>query len=183
MTARRRHRPGYTLMELLAVIAILTALGGVLVPTLSGLGGDTKVKAGADAVRARMSEARAAAIEQGRAYRVAVSQDGTKLRVAPDELEFAGFEPLDGEGAGPVIAEDELPTPVTAVPVLDEGAQAVVDEAGWIRVVTFLPDGTCREASAAVEVKEPGVHSMLVRVRGLTGSATVTSVPAGETLP
>ena len=82
-----------------------------------------------------------------------------------------------------MIVEDELPTPVTAVPVLGEGEQAVVDEAGWVRVVTFLPDGTCREASAAVEVREPGVHSMLVRVRGLTGAATVTSVPAGEALP
>lgn len=182
MPARRR-RPGYTLMELLAVIAILTALGGVLVPTLGGLGGDTKVKAGADAVSARMAEARAAAIEQGRAYRVAVSEDGTRLRVAPDDLEFAGSEPINAEGAGPVIVEDELPAPVTAVPVMDEGAQAVVDEAGWVRVVTFLPDGTCREASAAVEVKEPGVHSMLVRVRGLTGAATVTAVPAGEALP
>ncbi len=182
MTARRR-RTGYTLMELLAVIAILTALGGILVPTLSGIGGDAKVKAGADAVRARMAEARAAAIEQGRAYRVAVSEDGTRVRVAPDELEFAGFEPLDVEGAGPVIVEDELPTPVTVAPVLDEAAQAVVDEAGWIRVVTFLPDGTCREASAAVEVCEPGCHSMLIRVRGLTGSATVTSVPAGGVLP
>ena len=31
----------------------------------------------------------------------AVSQDGTRLRVAPDELEFAGFEPLDAEGDRP----------------------------------------------------------------------------------
>jgi hypothetical protein len=82
-----------------------------------------------------------------------------------------------------VIVEEEMPAPVTAVPVLDEGAQAVVDEAGWIRVVTFLPDGTCREATAAVEVREPGVHSMLLRVRGLTGATTVTSVPAGGVMP
>jgi prepilin-type N-terminal cleavage/methylation domain-containing protein len=183
MTARR-HRHGYTLMELLAVVAILTALGGILVPTLSGFGGDTKVKAGADAVRARLSEARAAAIEQGRPYRVAVSEDGTRVRVAPDELGFADFEPLGEEGTtGPVIVEDALPDTVTAVPVFDEGAQAVVDEDGWVRVVTFLPDGTCREATAAVEVREPGVHAMLIRVRGLTGAATVISVPAGGALP
>jgi hypothetical protein len=170
-------------MELLAVIAILTALGGVLVPTLNGLAGDTKVKAGADVVRARLAEARAAAIGDGRAYRVAVSQDGTKLRVAPDELDFAASETAEDTTAGPVVAEDTLPNPVTVVPVADEGAPPVVDQAGWVRIVTFLPDGTCREASAAVEVREPGVHSILVRIRGLTGAATATAVPAGEGQP
>ncbi len=182
MTAARR-RPGYTLLELLAVVAILILLGGILAPTITALGGDTKVKAGADVVRARMAEARAAAIDEGRAYRVAVSQDGTQVRVAPDDLDSATQAPTDDDGKGPVIVEDTLPQTVTAVPIPDEGATPVVDAAGFVRVVTFLPDGTCREASAVVEVREPGVHSMIVRVRGLTGATSVTAGPVGGTTP
>ena len=81
MTARRS---GYTLMELLAVIAILAALGGALIPTLSALSGDSRVKAGADTVRSFLAQARAAAIEHGQSYRVAVTEDGTRVRVAYD---------------------------------------------------------------------------------------------------
>jgi prepilin-type N-terminal cleavage/methylation domain-containing protein len=180
--ARRRNRTGYTLIELLAVIAILVVVGGVLVPTLRTLGGDTNVKAGADILQARMAEARAAAIGEGRPYRVAVSQDGTRVRVAPDELELVGLDPTF-DTAAPFVFEDDLPNGVTALPIPEEGLALFVDQAGWMRVVTFLPDGTCREMSAAVEVREPGCYPMVVRVRGLTGAASITPGPVGGTYP
>jgi prepilin-type N-terminal cleavage/methylation domain-containing protein len=183
MTAARR-RPGYTLLELLTVIGILVVIGGIAAPTITAIGGDTKVKAGADAVRARMAEARAAAIEEGRAYRVAVSQDGTHIRVAPDDQDFANqATTTDDDNKGPLVAEDSLPQNVTAVPIPDEGAQPVVDQSGWVRVVTFLPDGTCREASAVLEVREPGSHSLVLRVRGLTGATSVTTAQPGGASP
>src|SRR5262245_16015417 len=120
-----RRRSGYTLIELLAVIAIIILIGGVLAPTIRMLSGDTKVKAGADIIRARMSEARAAAIEEGRSYRVAISQDGKCVRVAPDDLDIGGHVPTDDENP-PVIVEEEMPQNVTAVPHFDEGVQPVV---------------------------------------------------------
>lgn len=179
---RRSRRSGYTLLELLAVIAILITLGGLIAPTFTSLAGDTKVKAGADLIRGRIADAKAAAMKEGRAYRVAISQDGTRVRVSPDEVAYA-LAPVTEEeedDMGPLVVEDDLPTNVTVVPQLSDESQAVVDQSGWIRVLTVLPDGTCREDIAILEVREPGTHSMVVRVRGLTGASSV-SVAAAAT--
>ena len=175
---RRSRRSGYTLLELLAVIAILITLGGLIAPTFTSLAGDTKVKAGADLIRGRIADAKAAAMKDGRAYRVAISEDGTRVRVSPDEVAFALAPVTEDEedDMGPLIVEDDLPTNVTIVPQLGDGSQAVVDQSGWIRVLTCLPDGTCREDIAILEVREPGTHSMVVRVRGLTGASSVSVV-------
>jgi prepilin-type N-terminal cleavage/methylation domain-containing protein len=177
---RRCRRPGYTLLELLAVIAILVTLGGLLAPTFQSLAGDSKVKAGADLLRGRIADAKAAAMKDGRAYRVAISEDGTRVRVSPDEVAFLLDPPTADEqdDFGPLVVEDDLPTTVTVVPQLPEGAEAVVDQGGWLRVLTCLPDGTCREDVAILEVREPGTHSMIVRVRGLTGASSVSVAPA-----
>lgn len=179
---RRSRRSGYTLLELLAVIAILITLGGLIAPTFTSLAGDTKVKAGADLLRGRIADAKAAAMKEGRAYRVAISQDGTRVRVSPDEVAYALAPVTEDEedDMGPLVVEDDLPTNVTVVPQLSDESQAVVDQSGWIRVLTVLPDGTCREDVAILEVREPGTHSMVVRVRGLTGASSV-SVAASAT--
>src|SRR5262245_7442259 len=179
MIAARPHRcrrSGYTLLELLAVIAILITLGGLIAPTLTALAGDSKVKAGADLVRGRIADAKAAAMKEGRAYRVAISEDGMRVRVSPDEVAFA-LAPAtedDEDDMGPLIVEDDMPTNVTVVPQLADGTQAVMDQSGWIRVLTCLPDGTCREDVAILEIREPGTHSMVIRVRGLTGASSVS---------
>lgn len=179
-TTRRTRRTGYTLLELLAVIAILITLGGLIAPTFSSLAGDTKVKAGTDLIRGRIADAKAAAMKEGRAYRLAVSADGTRVRVSPDEVAFllAPVAEDEVEGLGPLVVEDEMPANVTVVPQLADESQAVVDQAGWVRALTFRPDGTCREDVAILEVREPGTHSMLVRVRGLTGAASVSVAPS-----
>ena len=109
-----------------------------------------------------------------------VSADGGRVRVAP---EFAAeFVPADG-GDPPFYAEDAMPGKVLATPMFDAGEANVADEAGWVRVATFQADGTCREDSALLELREPGCYPLRVRVRGLTGAATVSPGPAGGTVP
>jgi Tfp pilus assembly protein FimT len=169
-------------MELLAVLAILTLVGGVIAPTLGLIGGDTRQKAGVDAVQARLADARAAAIEQGRVYRVSVSEDGTRVRVAPDDdqTEQQADNPDD---ARPFVFEDPLPEKITALPVQGDETQMVADQSGWVRLATFLPDGTCREDSVLIEVREDGGRPMTLRLRGLTGSVSVSTEPAGGNSP
>ena len=137
------------------------------------------MKAAADAVQARANEARAAAVGENRTYRLAVSSNGTQVRVAPDD---SAFDTIDASGAtdidGPTVVIDTLPKDVTATPVADPEEPAVTDDAGWVRVATFKSDGTARR-DAVIEITEPGVAPLWVRVRGLTGATTIGPRPQG----
>lgn len=176
MTSVRTHRrSGYTLMELLIVMALLLILGGLLAPTFSSVSRDTGVKAGSDIVRARMEEARANAIEDARPYRFSVSTDGKRVRVSPEGFEEGMVQPTNDGDNPPFVAEDEMPKNVSVVQADDAAPMADGD---WIRVATFLPDGTCKEDHAILEVREVGVHPMVVTLRGLTGTV---NVKAGKT--
>jgi Tfp pilus assembly protein FimT len=161
----RRPRRGITLLELMVVMAALVILGGVFLPTLSGMRGNTRVKAAVDTVRGRIAEARMRAIENGQAYRLALSPDGKRLRLAPDAAETTG----QSDGTAPAVEED-LPEQVTAELMVDDDGFAGQDTNGWTRVATFQPDGTCREDTVHVLLKELGVSAMFVRLRGLTGT-------------
>lgn len=175
---RRRPAPparaGFTLVEVLLVMAILIIVGAILAPSFMAMSGDTKVKAAGDAIRARATEARGAAIGENRAYKLAISSDGLRIRVAPDDMGF-GFG-ADEDSDGPLVVEDDLPKGVIATPLFDAEAPVAADDAGWVRVATFNPDGTCRDDLAVIEVREQGVAAVWVRIRGLTGGATVGPV-------
>jgi prepilin-type N-terminal cleavage/methylation domain-containing protein len=166
------RRPGYTLLELLCVVAVLAILGAVILPTLGGLFRDTRTQAAGDMVRGWASEARARAIEDGRSYQLLVSIDGRRLRVGPDELEQAE-QPAETGAPLPLSREDALPDTVTLMPMMI-GESVAVAPAGWVVVCTFKPDGTCREASAQFQLQEPGVNPLTVSVRGLTGGVVVS---------
>lgn len=171
--ARPAARTGYTLLELLCVIAVLVILGAVILPSLNGLHRDTRVSAAADLVRGSCSEARARAIDDGLAYQVYASPDGRRLRVAPDESEQAD-QPATGQTTVPLNRVDDLPDNVTLVPIFTGDDQpAAQGSAGWVKLVTYKPDGTCRESSVRFEIREPGVTTRVVTIRGMTGAVTV----------
>lgn len=174
MTTKRRSRRGFTLLELCVVLAVILILGAVVGPTMFAMKGNTRTKAGADMIRGRMAEARAKAMEDGKPYRLAIASDGTKVRLAPDTLEATGMMPThDDENSGPLVREDDLPEKVAAHVVFDENDMTTQDKEGWVRVATFLPDGTCKEDTVEVEIKEPGSTPYIVRLRGLTGAVTI----------
>jgi type II secretory pathway pseudopilin PulG len=174
---RSRSRVGYTLIELLVVLAVIILLGAVVSSTLTGNTGNSKVKAAADDATGLIATARAHATEEGRNYRLAVSQDGTKLRVSPDDP--AAIEAQSGEDAvKPFVQEIQLPTDVTVVPTITGSEMSTSDAEGWVRLATFQQDGTCREDLVDFEIREPGVNPLVVQIRGLTGHTTVN--PAGK---
>ncbi len=178
-TLSRNTRRGFTLLELIAVLAAIIILGAFLVPNMSSMRGDTRTKAGADVLQSYISKARSKAIEDGIPYRFAIYLDGKRVRIAPDTFESLGELPTaaddDDATSGPVIREDDLPVGVTAtVTTSDDDGGGTQDQSGWKRVATFLPDGTCREDAVEVTVSETGVSSVIIRLRGITGLCTVS---------
>jgi hypothetical protein len=75
--------------------------------------------------------------------------------------------------------ENTLPPNVTATVVNDEVGDSAASASGWIRVATFEPIGTCRENVVDIEIRETGVYTMIVRLRGLTGAVSYLKQPLG----
>ena len=178
---RRSHqvRAGYTVLELMVVMVIILILGAVVAPSLLGFWGNNRTKAAVDTVTARLADARGAAISHGIPYRVCASPDGTQVRVCPDESEPT--EQLASEQPPtPLWQQDTLPKGVTLTPMTVGTTQAESAD-GWITLVVFMPDGTCRDDASEFTLSETDQVPQVVRVRGLTGVWTVN--PATTTDP
>jgi prepilin-type N-terminal cleavage/methylation domain-containing protein len=179
MTRRRTRRPGFTLIEILLVMAMLLVLSALAYPTLSAMYGDVRVKAAADDVRAAWADARSHAIEDGRAYRFAVQPGTGKYRVAPDADGFwdgsGGADAGDGE-APAFTNEGSLPNGIQ----FDVGGD-LPSTGEWTTVVVFNPDGGCN-ADTEVTLKEDDEDGtpIVVRVRAMTGAVTVRKKSAGD---
>jgi len=117
----RNKRQGFSVFEMMVVLAILVIALAVAVPLMSGLFGDTPTRAAADMVKSRWAEARSKAMEEGKPYRFQVT-DSNHFRVAPDD-DFDGLGGLD----------ETLPQDVTF---------GAANQANNVQTIVFLPDGT-----------------------------------------
>ncbi len=153
-------------------MAVLLILGAVAIPTLGGLKSNSDQKAAADAVRGRIADARGLAMETGQTYRLAISADGTRLRLAPDVPEFATLPAADTPGAAATCLETKLDH-ATAGLAADEESGAAAGDGEWVTVATFLPEGYCRETGSVVEVHEANFPPIRILVRGVSGSSRV----------
>lgn len=191
-TNLRKARKGYTILELVVVLAVLIILGATIIPTLTGSYSNTRQKAAADLIRSRVVEARAKAMEQGVWYRVAINKNKTSVRVAPDGPNFS-------QDQGSQTTEDKFEDTVTAEvnqdsnnsqsssgqssnnsqssdsSVLTNGGTDV--DGDWVTVITVGPEGICKEDFKTVTVKEAQFNPLLIQVRGVVGSAGIIQAP------
>ena len=175
---RHTRRRGYTLLEVLLVIAILVVLSAVAYPTMSAMYGDVRLKAAADDVRGSWTEARANAIEDGRAYRFSVEPGTGKYRVAPDDPLFwdgSGGGQADEDAAPPHIQEGSLPKGI----VFEAGTDLPV-EGNWSTVAVFNPDGTCEHDIEIMLKEDDDSTPVVVRVRAMTGAISVRKKSEGR---
>ena len=183
-------RRGYTLFELVLVLAVLVLLSAITYPSLKGMYGHYKMTGAVDSVRAAWAQARAHAIEEGRPYRFAVVPDTGHYRVAPDQPDYwSGSPPASDPNGRALVLEKSLPRGVhfatggAAGPDsggdyrADEPPAAVAPDA-YVNPVVFLPDGTARE-DAEVIFQIRGARPTAIRLRGLTGVVTVKPVNPG----
>jgi prepilin-type N-terminal cleavage/methylation domain-containing protein len=185
---KKTRRPGYTLLEMMLVCAILVIIGALSVPTLASMQGSFKLNAAVDSVRGAWAEARARAIEEGRPYRFSVEPQGSSYRVAPDSPDYwSGSKPENDPNGVGLVLEQSLPAGVR-FRVNNEAANEESDKAdedlrfdleekkvtnsNWSTAVTFLPDGTARD-DVTIHFQVRGTKPTCLLLRGLTGTVSV----------
>ncbi|MCZ2340967.1 MAG: prepilin-type N-terminal cleavage/methylation domain-containing protein [Bacteroidales bacterium] len=176
----RLPRPGVTLLELIAVMAVLVILGAILLPTLNAFRGDTRLKAATDTFAGRVAEGRVRAMESGQPYQLSIHQDGRQLRLAPFALDLVD---VGSENAAVLeMLEDTFPPTVMGMLVSNSESVVPTAESGWLTVATFQSDGSCKEDNVLLEFSEPGSRSLFVHLRGLTGVVSVHSADSADSL-
>jgi prepilin-type N-terminal cleavage/methylation domain-containing protein len=183
-----RSRPGYTLLELVVVLALLVTLTALAYPSLETMYGGYRITAATDQVRAGWAEARARALEEGRPYRFAIVPNQGNYRIAPDGGEYwagGGGEvpPPEDPTVIPLVSENALPkgvrfaTPDTLRGGLPSSGDTIlppgtIDPGSWTTLVTFLPDGTTSQ-NVEIIFHGRGARPVALRLRSLTGAVTL----------
>jgi len=177
-------RGGFTLLEMILVVAILVAMFGISWPLMERAYGDLKLKESAEKVRLKMGAARIHAIDSGLSYQFRVESEGHRFLVVPYEyateanLQDGVLEQEDGElpeGLSfQAVSED------ASVEKIDEGMLAgfsnksKLAEANWLAPLIFYPDGSATEASfRLVDEKRQYIE---VSLRELTARIEVSAV-------
>ena len=183
---------GYTLLEMLLVLAIMVLLGAIVLPAVSQPLGKSELRDAAKQVRTQLARARLEAIESGRVYQFRFQPGRRKFEVAvksslglddeSDHQRADDDQPLQGELPSGVCFHDQQ---AAKRPGDDETASGVDFEetgsAGWSEPILFYPNG--RTTSARIWLAGERDYYLDVMLRGVTGSATVGQLVRPEQEP
>lgn len=167
----RASRSGFTLLELMVVLALLVIFAAIAMPSFAGLKGNADQKAAMDLLRARIADARGLALQEAATFRLAVNKGGTKLRLAPESADFSSGAASEDASGGAKVIETPIQKATITVAETEAGAMGGGDEDEWVTIGTFLANGTCREDSNLIEVHEANFPNMKLLLRGVTGTA------------
>lgn len=175
-------RQGFTLFELIVVMAIILVIVGLATPFfLDHLHGDAKVTAAADMVRARWADCRTQAIEENRPYQFSVIPNTGKFKVephdpnAPDGVADPNNDPKTSNGeTSRLVIEDVLPTGVRFGTKDVPASDGDEPETGtYVIVAVFNADGSAQQ-DVEVTFGGPGVAPVTLRLRAMTGATSTT---------
>ena len=176
------YRGGYTLLELLLVLAILVAIAGLSWPSVNRLLEDLTVKEAVEPVRAELARTRIRALDAGVTWQFRFEPDGRKYLMVPyefDELEadedvqqqqLASFPRMAGELPESVLGTEQLSQ--EAVTGLPEGKS--LSEANWSPPLLFYSDGAATDA--AFDIVSEDKRFQRLTLRALTGTVTVSNI-------
>jgi prepilin-type N-terminal cleavage/methylation domain-containing protein len=177
----RSPRRGYTLIEIMLVLALLVVLAALALPVLDLFQAGPRLTAATDTVREFLTQARTRAIQDRRPYRFAVKDGSGDFRVAPDSSDFWPDSPSSSIPAladdAPFVVEGTLP-PKVVFDVAGSGAGSGGGD--WTAVVTFQADGTA-SADGQVCFRTAGAAPVTLRLRAATG--LIASVPLTHLCP
>lgn len=179
-TAGRR---GFTLLEVLLVLAVFVAITALAVPAVTGVFSGQQLRSAADIVRARFADARVRSIRTGDVYGFFYQPGTGEYWVAPM---VNGFRSL-AEGTTPPSHQHSLENGIifltgeqsadsrsaAAAGNMTDGARQLSE----FRPILFYPDGTSQNATVLLQTRN-GLQ-IQVNLRGLTGVATRSRLASG----
>lgn len=151
-------RLGFSLMELLLVLALLTVLAAVTVPALRGWQQRLTLEQAATALQHQISETRLRSIQSGERWMLVLSlADRTSLQVCPDR-----------PANQPELLQ--LPQDIRLKPEPEKGLPPA--NAQVLRII-FRPDGTC--SATALRLSDPRGNALSLSLDRLTGSVRIST--------
>lgn len=170
------RRAGFTLIEIVVVLVIISMLLGTALTNMKGLVPGAATESAAQDVAAKLDFARTQAVARGYAYEVIFDLDQQRYTIrTPFDQQGAPTTDLDRRS---LLRWTTLADGAVLVALLD--STGVRRERG-VWTVSFQPAGEAVDFWAYLSHQsDPDAHLTTVRVLGLTGLA---SVMAGEVLP
>lgn len=198
MPGSRHLRRGFTLLEILLVLAILVAVMAVAAPAFNSAMQNQRLRSAADRVRIEWTRAHVKAMKTGRIQVFRYQIGGREFQVEPwaagdETLEAAptasSGSPLrpesEADEQAAIAADNQLPEDIIFLGgdaqaesrslAIEESLQGVASrETEWSRPILFYPDGATSDAF--VIVSSPREVGIRVDLRGITGTATVGEI-------
>lgn len=208
----RRDRAGYTMLELLLVLAVLAVILAVALPNVMRLFSQQKLTESAEKVRSLAASARVHAIDSGLVYQFRYEPGGGHFLVVPFEREFEGVS-QNARGTGTAAglgrfskASGTLADGITfAAPTLlnPAGTGSAASATGMgqklpSNLLSGLPDSSKLEnlswsgpilfqpdgsaADATFDMVDKRNQHITLKIRGITGAISLSRVGQPERL-
>jgi prepilin-type N-terminal cleavage/methylation domain-containing protein len=178
---------GFTLLEMLLVLAILVVITAVTIPVVGRMYDMHRIEQAAAEVRTALSAARLRAVDGGEVFECRFEPDGRNLIILPrhdGRIRFGSEDDRSSaaEKHSAAVLHVELPEPLyfwTADEIrerLEPNAASELtdrrsmDNLTWSAPVIFAPNGS--STNAQFEIRDRDGRTVELRVRGLTGAAS-----------
>ena len=185
------RQSGFTLLELLIVLALLVAIATIAMPTLVSEMRNNQVYESGESVREILAESRKYAIDSGIDYEFRYEPGGQFFIVIPgesdpmaanstqDDASVSNYLSLSGELAEDfqIRAMEDAGESIESLPVEAFGSlenASLLAQKSWSAPVLFHFDGTAEDF--AFRVSDDDGRTVELSIRGLTGAIRLSQV-------
>ena len=189
------RRAGFSLMELLIVLAVLVVVAGIAAPNLIERMKDNLVARGSESVREVLAESRTYAIDSGIDYQFRYEPNGHAFVVLPTELEpqdsntlsssekAAQYVRISGELDEALVLKSTDPKAERSEQLKTEWFSGLPDasslsQKSWSEPIFFRFDGSATDRTFCVADADGRTGEL--SVRGLTGAVRLAPVHQQE---
>ena len=181
-----RARRGFTLLELMLVLALMVVIAAIVWPSIKGPFESQRLRKAAEQLRAELGKTRVRAMRTGaiQTFRFQVGMGNFSSETWTASIEdvnasnATSFEPLPGSVAAPTMREDVLPEGVVfhaaevtldarAAKLQGGGGEGGAAEGQWSDPIFCYPDGTT--SNTHIVLSNSRGQAIIVTLRGLTG--------------